>query len=140
LVFDRKYLQRQVNRSERDLKSFLRSLPEAFLRGYRETDGLKHDIIEKCLNGAPEDWPDAAGIAARLGMSRSTLHRLLKEAGHSLRELKDEQRRTRAMALLSRTDLSISEISAAVGYAEEGAFYRAFHRWYATTPNQMRKQ
>ncbi len=139
LVFDKKYLSRKTDRSEKDLKAFLRSLPEAFLRGYRETDGLKHEIIKKCLSGPAQDWPGADEIAAILGMSRSSLHRMLKNAGHSLTQLKDEQRRNKATALLSRTDNSISQISEAVGYAEEAAFYRAFHRWYGTTPNRMRE-
>ncbi|MCG3267104.1 AraC family transcriptional regulator [Yoonia sp. I 8.24] len=138
LVFDRKFLGRKVDRSEGDLKTFLRSLPEAFLRGYKDTGGLKHIIIETCLKGPAEDWPDAVAVAARLGMSRSSLHRQLKAEGHSLTQLKDEQRRNRATVLLSRTDLPISDVSAAVGYAEESAFFRAFHRWYAATPNQFR--
>ncbi|SFR60833.1 AraC-type DNA-binding protein [Yoonia tamlensis] len=139
LMFDKKYMSRKTDRSEKDLKAFLRSLPEAFLRGYRETDGLKHEIIKKCLSGPAQDWPGADEVAAMLGMSRSSLHRMLKDAGHSLTQLKDEQRRNRATALLSRTDKSISQISEAVGYAEEAAFYRAFHRWYGTTPNRMRE-
>ncbi|MDO6731434.1 AraC family transcriptional regulator [Marinovum sp. 2_MG-2023] len=138
LMFDKKYLSRKTDRAEKDLKAFLRNLPEAFLRGYRETDGLKHEIIQKCLSGPAQDWPGADEVAAMLGMSRSSLHRMLKAAGHSLSQLKDEQRRNRATALLSRTDKSISQISEAVGYAEEAAFYRAFHRWYGTTPNRMR--
>lgn len=138
LMFDKKYLSRKTDRAEKDLKAFLRNLPEAFLRGYRETDGLKHEIIQKCLSGPAQDWPGADEVAAMLGMSRSSLHRMLKSAGHSLSQLKDEQRRNRATALLSRTDKSISQISEAVGYAEEAAFYRAFHRWYGTTPNRMR--
>mgnify|MGYP000188249193 CR=1 FL=1 len=139
LTFDKKYLSRKTDRSEKDLKAFLRNLPEAFLRGYRETDGLKHEIIKKCLSGPAQDWPGADEVAAMLGMSRSSLHRMLKSAGHSLTQLKDEQRRNRATALLSRTDKSISQISEAVGYAEEASFYRAFHRWYGTTPNRMRE-
>ena len=140
LVFDQKYLSRPAQRSDADLKVFLRSLPEAFLRGYRDTDGLKHVIVQQCLQGPAQHWPDAAQIGATLGMSRSTLHRALKEAGQSLTQLKDEQRRNRATALLSRTDMTISEISSAVGYAEEGAFYRAFHRWYQTTPSHLREK
>lgn len=139
LIFDKKYLSRKAERSEQDLKVFLRNLPEAFLRGYRETDGIKHEVISKCLSGPAEDWPGATEVADRLGMSRSSLHRLLKESGHSLTQLKDEQRRNRATALLSRTNLSISQISAEVGYAEEAAFYRAFHRWYGATPNSIRE-
>jgi AraC-like DNA-binding protein len=138
LVFDCKYLSRPVKRSEEDLKIFLRTLPEAFLRGYRDSIGLKQRIVVQCLTGPFESWPDAAGVAEALGMSRSTLHRQLNEAGHSLTQLKDEQRRNRATALLSRTDLSISEIAVATGYAEESAFYRAFHRWYGTTPKKFR--
>lgn len=138
MVFDRKYLTRSANRSEADLKRFLRSLPEAFLRGYRDTEGLKHVIIKTCLNGPATDWPDASAVAERLGMSRSTLHRLLKSSGHSLTDLKDEQRRNRATALLSRTSLTVTEVSAAVGYADEAAFYRAFQRWYGTTPRHLR--
>ncbi|MDO6592182.1 MULTISPECIES: AraC family transcriptional regulator [Rhodobacterales] len=140
LVFDKKYLSRKTDRSEQDLKVFLRNLPEAFLRGYRETDGIKHEVISKCLSGPAEDWPSATQVADRLGMSRSSLHRFLKESGHSLTQLKDEQRRNRATALLSRTAMPISQISAEVGYAEEAAFYRAFHRWYGATPNSMREK
>ena len=139
LVFDRKYLTQRAERTEHELKNFLRTLPEAFLRGYKDTEGLKHVIIEKCLSGPPQKWPDANGIADQLGMSRSTLHRMLKDAGHSVMQLKDEQRRNRATALLSRTELSISDISQAVGYSEEGAFYRAFYRWYQTTPARYRE-
>lgn len=135
--FNRKYLSRPVERSEEELKVFLRSLPEAFLRGYRDTGGIKHRIIEHCLNGPPEDWPHASAVARQLGMSRSTLHRQLRDAGQSLTQLKDEIRRNRAAALLAKTDMSVADISAAVGYTEEGAFYRAFHRWYGTTPRQL---
>ncbi len=140
LVFDRRYLSRKTQRSEADLKAFLRSLPEAFLRGYRDTGGLGQVIVQRFLQGPPAEWPDAGTIAARLSMSRSTLHRDLKSAGHSLGQLKDEQRRNRAIALLSRSDLPLTEVAEAVGYAEESAFYRAFHRWYGTTPGQMRAQ
>lgn len=138
ISFDRKYLTRQAGRSEKELKSFLRALPEAFLRGYREQQGITRRIVDTCLQGAPSDWPGADAIAARLNMSRSTLHRLLAEADQSLTQLKDEQRRNRAVALLSRTDATMSQISEAVGYADEGAFYRAFKRWYQTTPSRFR--
>jgi len=140
MTFDAKFLKRSVNRGEPELKAFLRSLPEAFLRGYRDTTGIKHLIIEHCLSGPPVDWPDAESVANTLGVSRSTLHRLLTKAGHSLQQLKDEQRRNLATALLSRTDMTIAEVSAAVGYAEDAAFYRAFRRWYGTNPSDLRQK
>lgn len=140
LTFDRAFLSRPAGRTDKELKVFLRSLPEAFLRGYRDNVGLKQRIINTCLNGPAADWPDAAGVAQRLGMSRSTLHRLMTIEGHSLTKLKEEQRRNRAVMLLSRTDKPIADIADAVGYADESTFYRAFARWFSTTPNAFRTQ
>ena len=139
LTFHAKYLQRPVNRKETDLKTFLRTLPEAFLRGYRDTDSLTQQIIETCLTGLPQDWPDAELVAQRFGMSRSTLHRRLNSTGQSLSQIKEEIRRNRATALLKRTNMPISQIAGELGYSEESTFYRAFFRWYGSTPNSLRK-
>lgn len=139
LSFNASFLSRRATRSEAELKTFLRSLPEAFLRGYRETGGIKQRIVETCLTGPPRDWPGAATIARQLGLSRSSLHRALSDAGHSLTAIKAEQRQTQTQRLLSRTDLPIAEIAARVGYADESAFYRAFHRWFGTTPGSIRQ-
>ena len=138
ITFDAKYLSRPVNRKESDLKSFLRTTPAAFLRGYRDTGSLKQTIIATCLTGPAQDWPDAQSVAQTLGMSRSTLHRRLNSTGQSLTQLKEELRRNRATALLTRTKMPISKIAAELGYAEESTFYRAFLRWYGTTPNSIR--
>ncbi|MEL6640283.1 MAG: AraC family transcriptional regulator ligand-binding domain-containing protein [Pseudomonadota bacterium] len=140
LRFDWNYLSRPVKRSERELKRFLRASPETFLRGYRDTGTLKHRIAKTCLSGPPHEWPDMDEVAKQLNMSRSTLHRRLAEAGQSFGDLKEELRRGRATKLLSRTDQPISAIASELGYAEESAFYRAFHRWYGTTPSAYRRK
>lgn len=138
LTFDRSFLSRPAGRSEKDLKTFLRNLPEAFLRGYRDDIGLKQRIIDTCLSGPAHTWPDAKDIAKALGMSRSTLHRQLTIEGHTLSKLKQEQRRNRAITLLARSDMSVADIAADIGYADESAFYRAFARWFSTTPAAFR--
>lgn len=138
LTFDRKFLPRPAKRTEQDLKVFLRSLPEAFLRGYSDMDGLRHKIVATCLSGPARDWPKSEQVARALGMSRSGLYRQLRQDGQSLVQIKNEQRRKQAMSLLTDTDLPISEIAEQVGYAEESAFYRAFQRWVGATPGQLR--
>ena len=139
LAFDWDYLARPVKRSERELKRFLRASPETFLRGYRDTGTLKHRIVQTCLSGPPQDWPDMEVAATQMNMSRSTLHRRLAQTGQSFGDLKEELRRGRAAKLLSRTDRPIAMIASELGYAEESAFYRAFQRWYGTTPSAYRR-
>jgi len=139
LEFDSKYLDRSVKRNEKELKLLLRNCPEAFLRGYRDTVGIKRLIVDRCLSGDPQDWPTAAQIATQLVMSRSTLHRLLNDAGQSIHQIKEEQRHNRAVHLLQKSDMSVTDIAYKVGYSEQSTFFRAFARWYGTTPGQFRR-
>ncbi len=139
LAFETRYLPRPVNRRDSELKAFLRTTPESFLRGYFDVGDLKRTIVETCFDGPPGEWPDATEIAGRLNMSRTTLHRRLTAMGQSLSDLKDEVRRTRAAALLTRTDRTVAQIAEDVGYREESAFFRAFRRWYGVTPGDFRR-
>ncbi|MEP2980237.1 MAG: AraC family transcriptional regulator ligand-binding domain-containing protein [Lentilitoribacter sp.] len=139
IVIDRKFLTRKVRHSEEELKKFLRTLPEAFLRGYNDADGLRFNIVQRCLKKPLQDWPDSETLARELGMSRSTLHRRMKDAGLNLKELKDEERKKRATALLADPDLSLSKIAFELGYKEQSSFYRAFTRWFNETPSENRR-
>lgn len=138
LSFDAGYLSRPVMRSEQELKAFLRTTPESFLRGYRPAVGLKARIQGDCLKGDMRDWPSTERIAEQLGLSKSTLHRRLRAEGQSIRTIKDEVRRSHATYLLKSTDQSVADIAEHVGYAEASAFHRAFMSWFSMTPGQMR--
>ncbi|MEO9458511.1 MAG: AraC family transcriptional regulator ligand-binding domain-containing protein [Lentilitoribacter sp.] len=139
IVIDKKFLTRKVRHSEEDLKKFLRTLPEAFLRGYNDADGLRFNIVQRCLKKPLRNWPNSEALARELGMSRSTLHRGMKDAGLNLKELKDEERKKRAIALLADPDLSLSNIAMELGYKEQSSFYRAFMRWFDETPSEYRR-
>lgn len=140
ISFDAKYLRRPVKRSEEDLKVFLRTTPETFLRGYRPVLSLKRRIVAYCKGRDLNDWPTSEDIATQLGFSKSTLHRRLGEEGQSIRAIKDEMRRSHVTYLLKFTTMPVGDIALAAGYAETSAFHRAFQRWYATSPKEMRRQ
>lgn len=140
ITFDAKYLRRPVLRSEAELKAFLRTTPEAFLRGYRPVQGLKAQILATCLTGEFAQWPSTDQIAETLGLSKSTLHRRLREEGQSIRAIKQERRRSQATYLLKSTDLSIATIAERVGYAEPSAFHRSFAKWFSITPGELRQK
>ena len=78
-------------------------------------------------------------VARRLNMSSRNLRRKLAEEGTSFRELVDEVRGQIAIKYVRDTDLSIEDITGALGFNEASAFRRAFRRWTGSAPNEFRR-
>ena len=79
-------------------------------------------------------------IAARLHLSSRSVHRRLEEEGSSFRGIKDALRRDLALARLAKSDDSIAQLAADLGYADTSAFYRAFVDWTGMAPAHYRRQ
>src|SRR5271154_6688978 len=80
-------------------------------------------------------------LAAESRLSPAYLQRLFKnETGICMGEWLSEQRLQRAAYLLSNSDLSIKEITHAIGYEHTSSFIRAFERRFAQAPARYRKQ
>jgi AraC-like DNA-binding protein len=77
-------------------------------------------------------------VAGKLGMSSKTLARRLASEGCSFAKTLNELRSALAHRYLADRSLTISEIAWLLGYAEIGAFTRAFHRWTGMTPSAAR--
>ncbi|MET0532513.1 MAG: helix-turn-helix transcriptional regulator [Microvirga sp.] len=77
-------------------------------------------------------------MASLLAMSRRTFDRRLKSRGISYKALANEIRFEVACRLLQDTEMSLSQIAAALGYSEASAFTRAFRRWSGRTPTAWR--
>lgn len=102
--------------------------------------GSRTDIIDGFFshhymqNAAEEE------LAKQLGLSRRQLVRVLYDKyGMSFRQKLLATRMDQAAWLLSSTELSVSEISAAVGYASETAFFHQFRQTFAATPARFRE-
>ncbi|MGX9350400.1 AraC family transcriptional regulator ligand-binding domain-containing protein [Shimia sp. W99] len=79
-------------------------------------------------------------VAAALRMQPRSLQRKLKQEGTNFREIMDEQRRRRSLALVQQTDLPLGEVALAVGYSDQTAFNQAFRRWFGRTPLKVRRR
>lgn len=77
-------------------------------------------------------------VAALFSMHSRTLNRRLRKFDTSFRELVDEVRYEIARQMLRNTSLDVTEVAAALGYADASAFTRAFRRWSGTTPGAWR--
>lgn len=72
--------------------------------------------------------------------SPRTLRRWLREEGTSFREILDRIHFEGAEERLRDPTLSLVEISAELGYADQANFTRAFHRWTGETPGAYRRR
>lgn len=79
-------------------------------------------------------------IAAKLGLSRPTLYRKLKEEGATFEKVVDELRRKMAHHYLSGRKASVNEVAYLVGFSDATAFSRAFKRWTGKSPSEARAQ
>lgn len=84
--------------------------------------------------------PSADTMATRLGFSRSTLFRRLRDEGTSFARVLDELRRDMAIDYLTSSRIPAAEVAYLVGFSEAAAFSRAFHRWMGQTPGRFRQQ
>ena len=78
-------------------------------------------------------------VTRTLGLNARTFAHRLRAAGLTYSELADEARFDAARRLLAR-DRPIAEVAAALGFAEQSGFTRAFKAWSGTTPARWRAE
>jgi len=76
-------------------------------------------------------------VARRIGLSRPTLFRRLRDEGVTFRQVVDELRCRVAADCLDR-DCSVGETSRLLGFSEQASFSRAFKRWTGRNPREFR--
>ena len=134
---------------------FFRSAAHAVSAGLRACRRCRPDVVP----GAPEwnlradlagravrlvtdgvvDREGVAGLSARLGYSERQVHRtLVDELGAGPLRLSRTQRAHTARLLLETTDLPVTEIAFAAGFASIRQFNATIQEVYAATPTQLR--
>ncbi len=78
--------------------------------------------------------------ARKLGVSVRTLQAQLSESGLKFSDILEAQRLETAKNCLSQEQVSLDDVAARLGYAEQSSFGRAFKRWTGVTPKHYRNQ
>ena len=121
-----------VNLLDRYAEGILKKLPQTASTAERLRVWL-HKVLS-------DGVPSTTEAAQALHMSTRTLHRMLKNEGTSFRELLDQLRKERAVALLADQRCSVAEVGFLLGFAELSSFSRAFKRWTGKSPAVFRAQ
>jgi AraC-like DNA-binding protein len=80
-----------------------------------------------------------AAVASRLGVSRQSLFRKLRAEGVTFEKILDDVRCRMARHYLEAEKMSVSEAAYRLGFADPGAFSRAFKRWTGFSPGTLLK-
>jgi AraC-like DNA-binding protein len=97
------------------------------------------DDIRLMLNKVLHRGRSAASSLARdLRVNIRTLQRRVSELGFQLSDLLEEQRKHKAIELLTAGRQPIVDIARALGFASVAAFSRAFVRWTGELPHAVR--
>lgn len=139
ISFPVSYLDLHNTQNERTMKSFLRCAPANFLVKYKNSASLSARIRRRLREWPPASWPDFETLAQQFHTSSATLRRRLDEEGESYRSIMDGLRRDLAISLLGDTRRSIADIADELGFAESGAFHRAFKKWTGARPGEYRR-
>lgn len=91
------------------------------------------------LSSLRYSFPDIETVASKLNMSPRTLQRQLSSEKTSYMALLQDTRSNLARQLLSKRDLSISEISFMLGYSDIGNFSRSFKKITGLSPQEFRQ-
>lgn len=112
------------------LKALLERRPDQVTMAMRVRQLLAHELSL--------GRPTAHGVAKQMNISRRTLVRRLAAEETSFSAQIDELRRQLALHLMATEDMSLHEVTKAVGFAHVQAFHRAFKRWTGKTPTEYR--
>lgn len=103
----------------------------------------KEVIVQTVLNYLEHNYRSASltKIAEDCHRSVSSLSKIIRQCtGHTFQELLQRKRFQKAVILLLESDLSVEEISLAVGYENQSYFHRQFLKRYQMTPKTYRKE
>jgi AraC-like DNA-binding protein len=115
---------------------------------HRNADRLLSDLqrgdtfvgrVRRLLIERLEEGVAITETARRLHVSEATLRRRLAEEGTTYRHVVDTVRKEVALSYLDGR-LQPTEVGYRVGFANSGAFSRAFRRWTGTSPMEYRER
>lgn len=118
--------------------SMLSERADALLESFnasKTTAGRVKSVLMKMLHTG-ETSMDV--VADKLGQSRQTLYRNLKDEGVTYEHVLDDLRHKLALDFLNGKKVSVNETAYLVGFSDPASFSRAFKRWTGKSPSEVR--
>jgi AraC-like DNA-binding protein len=140
MLLEQKFMNHPIALQPRYVFGILSEHAQALLHRLEETDSMRGRVESLLMPILHSGEAGIEGIAARLGISRQTLFRRLREEGTSFERLLDELRHKLAVHYLTGRKVSVTETAYLVGFSDPAAFSRAFKRWTGKSPKAVRDE
>lgn len=108
------------------------------MESMKQKESLVNEI-QHILISCSGDYPDIEMLAGAFNVSSRTLRRQLANLGTSYQKILNKVRCQLAIEYLTKTDLSIEDISNLLGFSDVTNFRHAFKKWVDKTPSYYRK-
>jgi len=108
------------------------------LESIKQKDSLVNEI-QQILVSCSGDYPDIEMLAGAFNVSSRTLRRQLSNLGTSYQKILNKVRCQLSIEYLTRTEISIEDISNLIGFSDVTNFRHAFKKWVGKTPSSYRK-
>lgn len=106
------------------------------IAGMRFSDQVLAALPQLVLGGASS----AKNVALNFGIHERTLRKRLTQEGKKYQDLLNQMRFDLAGQLLNNTRLPLSEVAAALNFADLATFSRAFRGWAGMSPTKWRNE
>ena len=138
LTFKTDFLQLPIASSNQYVKEVMAETAEKALKILNNTRDIKTLVTEIIIESVSKS--NLIGIdivASKLHISRQTLYRKLEKENTTYKAIVEDIRKQQVIASLSKSKPpSITELSYNLGFKDTSSFYKAFKRWFDTTPKE----
>jgi AraC-like DNA-binding protein len=137
LVFDQETVERHLDGANPELARHNDAIALQYL-SQLERDNIGARVREALTQRLARGEPSQDDIAEILNMSARTLQRKLLDGGTTYQEILDDTRHALALAYLSASRHSVSDVTYLLGFSAGSCFTRAFRRWTGQSPSDWR--
>jgi AraC-like DNA-binding protein len=137
MIFDADSIERLLDAGNPELARHNDAIALQYLSQI-DRDNIQLRVRQILVQRLPGGEPSQEDVAELLTMSARTLQRKLGDSGNSYKGILDETRRELALAYLSGSRYSISDMTYLLGFSAASCFTRAFRRWTGQSPSGWR--
>lgn len=138
IVFALTDVQLPVIGYNKALNAIFKNLLDSEIKKEAAGKTFSGEVKQVILKHFQFNFPQLETIAGHMHITPRTLQRKLKEENTSFRLLSDSIKQELACNLLQNKTFTVAEIAYKLGYAEPGAFQRAFRQWTGRSPGAYR--